>query len=139
MSILAISNNRHVVIGAIAGAAGATVGVALTSVIAPALGIGTSAAVAVTGIRAAAQLASVGVFAAAKATLWGGAVGAGVGAVAAAVADPGDDKPTDEPREDETVTTQLVRKGDAEVAAARKGHDRCPECKRTSQRYCWHL
>ena len=97
------------------------------------------------GVRAAVHLASVGVFATAKTALWGGAIGAGVGAMTAAVAgstaggSPGNEKPTDGPRGEETMTNQLVRRGDTEVAAARKGHDRCPECKRTSQRYCWHL
>lgn len=98
------------------------------------------------GVRAAVHLASVGAFVTAKSALWGGAVGAGVGAVTAAVAagptaggSPGNDKPTDEPRGDETMRNQLVRRGDFDVVAPRQGHDRCPECKRTSHRYCWHL
>ncbi|KAF8483881.1 hypothetical protein DFH94DRAFT_725040 [Russula ochroleuca] len=125
-------SDNHVVTGAIVAA---VAGVALTPLIAPAL----------------AGSAIACVFAVAETSFVGGAGGAGLGTVAAALlaltagAGPGNDKPTDGACGDVTNKTQLVRKGDrdakgdAEVAAVRKGHNRCPECKRTRERHCWHL
>ena len=98
--------------------------------------------VAAGSVFAVAQSIAMGGAIPAAITAVGAGLGAGVGTAAAgAIPDDGDPKEEDMDDEDPTGEDgwdEDETPGDDDEGTARTGRNRCRDCKRRRERYCWH-